>query len=142
MGHPVVRKDDQIKTPPPQGAFWVLPFVFVQLDGSGGFTVGGKSVCLPNDIEGLEQSTSYYTATYSAVHGNGKIQFTLAAGHRAAKTKTKGQPVVVNDGTPLTYRFRVERPAQDPMDVPDSVLMYTGTATFQCVTMPKPVTAG
>ncbi|MFI5987800.1 hypothetical protein ACIBEA_43975 [Streptomyces sp. NPDC051555] len=150
MGNPVVRNGDQITAPAPAPAVWLTPVV-VTLGGTGGFSVGGKVVCIPKDVEDI---TPEVTASYNApalgsgtpVPGTGKIKFTLAVGHKASMTKTKGEPVVVNDGASLTYRFTPETPAQvipptGPTAV-DKTPFYDGTATFLLTPMPKLVTAG
>ncbi|WP_420717031.1 hypothetical protein [Streptomyces sp. H27-H5] len=145
MGHPVVRESDKIDTPPPAPAVWVTPPV-VTLKGSSGFTVAGKSVCLPVDIEGMSPPvTAQYTTLAFPSPGSGTINFTLASGHRALKTTSKGQPVVVDDDTPLTFVFTVTGPATNPapgQPPSDLVPTYSGTATFLRNPMPKPVTAG
>ncbi|MGW7578578.1 hypothetical protein [Streptomyces sp. NPDC054765] len=154
MGHPVVRKGDKITVPPPTTpvALWAGP-VEVTLDGSGGFRAAGQPVCLARDIE---QMSPEVEAGYTApavppgftVPGKGKIKFKLAPGHKAAKTKTKDEPVVIDNGALLTYEFTPD-PGSEATTPPgpsgvqkDPTLKYTGQATLLCMPMSERVTAG
>ncbi|WP_274919592.1 hypothetical protein [Streptomyces sp. WZ-12] len=154
MGNLVVRKGDKINVPVPTMPLvptWVTP-VIVTLDGTGGFSAGGQVVCIPQDIENISPETvAQYNAPATlgapSAPGSGKIKFTLAAGHKARQTNTKGNPVVVNDNSPMSYTFTPDTPAQfippgGTNPVADPTPVYSGQATFQLNPMPKPVNAG
>ncbi|MFJ4806747.1 hypothetical protein [Streptomyces murinus] len=147
MGKPVVRTGDKIVALPPN---LPIPAVFMgpvigNLNGSGGFTACGEPVCLPKDVEDLEVPATYTVGPYTQTPGSGKVKFKLAGGHTTKKTKTKGEFIVVNDGTPLDFEFNVDVGAAGPPGTQpptDQNKKYFGKANFQCIPMPKPVTAG
>ncbi|MGX8904723.1 hypothetical protein ACR820_05690 [Streptomyces netropsis] len=152
MGNPVVRKGDTVVADSPSfpGTAMPIPAVFIppvigNLNGSGGFTACGQLVCLPKDVEDLEVPASYTAGPYTVTPGTGKVKFKLTEGHKTKKTKTKGEFIVINNGSPLDYEFSVDTPALGPTGTQppqDPNKKYLGKAHFQCIIMFKPVTAG